>query len=314
MRYSQRVSTSLTLFFVVLLAGCATGRLPAVDTAALAGIEELVATPFYPQEEYQCGPAALLTILTTSGVETDMDTLVRQVYLPGRQGSLQAELLAATRAADRIAYPIDGRLEALAAELRAGRPVLVLQNLGVSWIPRWHYAVVVGLDAEREELVLRSGIDERRLTKLRTFLHTWRRGGYWGFVALRADELPADVEQTRWLGAVAATEQVGRLETARQAWTNAVATWPESIVARYGLATNAFKRGDWQAAERVYRNLLLAEPELAVARNNLALALLRQQRHAEAQQEAERALSELAADSPLREEVLRTLTEIREAG
>ncbi len=313
MNASSRASIALALFCFALLSACVTSRLPAVDVATVGSAAELSSTTFYPQEQFQCGPAALLTVLTSSGIETDMDSMVKQVYVPGRQGSLQVEMLAASRAAGRIPYPIDREFGALVAELRAGRPVLVLQNLGTSWFPRWHYAVVIGFDAKREQLTLRSGVDRRRLTRLRTFLHTWRRGDYWGFVVLPANEVPEQVDTARWLAAVAAFEQAGATDAAKLAWVNAVARWPDSAVARFGLANNNFMQGNWQAAESVYRELLMRQPQLAIARNNLALALLRQRRFVEAEQEAQRALVDLDDNSPMHAELANTLSEIRES-
>ena len=53
---------------------------------------ELTTVPFFPQEEYQCGPAALATVLTWTGVNVTPAELAPQVYLPERQGSLQLEI------------------------------------------------------------------------------------------------------------------------------------------------------------------------------------------------------------------------------
>ena len=41
---------------------------------------ELRDTPFFPQEEYQCGPAALATVLAASGVAVSPDDLTGKVY------------------------------------------------------------------------------------------------------------------------------------------------------------------------------------------------------------------------------------------
>ena len=57
----------------------------------------MVDTPFFPQEQHQCGPAALATVLVWSGVHTSPEALTDEVYLPGREGSLQIEMVAATR-------------------------------------------------------------------------------------------------------------------------------------------------------------------------------------------------------------------------
>ena len=53
---------------------------------------ELRGTPFFPQEDYQCGPAALATVLRAGGAGGDAESLQPQVYLPARAGSLQRAL------------------------------------------------------------------------------------------------------------------------------------------------------------------------------------------------------------------------------
>ena len=289
---------------LVLTAGCASIP-PSVSELPEPGRAiELEATPFYPQERYQCGPAALTTVLVQSGAGVSLDEIVDKVYLPGRQGSLQVELMAAARTEGRLPYRVDGTLAAIWTELEAGRPVLVLQNLGVAAIPSWHYAVVVGIDAERDEIVLRSGTDNRRVTPTRTFLHTWRRGDYWGLVVLAPDELPAAPERSRYFEALAALEQAGRVEDAAVAWQTALDNWPGDTVALFGLANSRFAMQDYQAAERAYRDLLDRDGSQVAARNNLALALAEQGEFDAALQQISIALTEnrdSAVDKELRD-------------
>ena len=293
-----------------MLAGCAPIPPTVSELPVSAAAIELDDTPFYPQERYQCGPAALTTVLTKSGVEVSLDDIVDKVYLPGRQGSLQVELLAAARTEGRLPYVIDGTLEAIWKELAAGRPVLVLQNLGVAGIPRWHYAVVVGIDAERGEMVLRSGTDRRRITPVSTYLQTWRRGGYWGMVALAPDELPAAVDRSRYFEAIAALEQAGRAEEAAIGWQTALREWPGDSVALFGLANARFAMQDFDVAVTAYRELLELDPGLSAARNNLALALLEQGEYGTAMEEIEFALSG-DPDAALEQELRDTEASIR---
>lgn len=294
---------------LLLLSGCASipqdvRSLP--DNATV----ELDGTPFFPQERYQCGPAALTTVLVESGARADLDRIVDEVYLPGREGSLQVELVAASRRYDRIPYVIDGTLAALHAELRAGRPVLVLQNLGIRAVPRWHYAVVVGIDVEAGDVILRSGTDRRRTTRIITFLRTWRRGDYWGIVLLRPEELPTDVDRQRYVATVAALEEVGRVEAAATAWRTALARWPGDRVIQFGLANAEFARGSLEAAEAGYRSLLGTDTGFVAARNNLALVLAEQGRFAAAMDEIDAALR-LSADPAVEAELRDTAAQIR---
>ena len=293
---------------LLLLCGCAS--IPGEVRSLPHNIStELDGTPFYPQELYQCGPAALTTTLVASGVDAKVDDIVEKVFLPGRKGSLQIELVAAARQYDRLPYVIDGALAAVQAELEAGRPVLVLQNLGIAAAPRWHYAVVVGIDPERREVVLRSGTEPRRVTPLMTFLRTWRRGDYWGLVLLRPDELPAVVDRARYLSTITSLEDTGRHVAAAEAWGTAAARWPTDRVALFGLANAEFGRGNLQAAEAAYRRLLDIDDGHVAARNNLAWTLAEQGRFEEAQLEIARA-RELNADAALEEELRDTEAQI----
>jgi tetratricopeptide (TPR) repeat protein len=263
---------------------------------------ELAETPFHPQSRYQCGPAALTTALQASGAGVELDDIVAKVYIPGRQGSLQLEMLAATRTSGRLPYRIDGTLSALLNELEAGRPVIVLQNLGVASIPRWHYAVVVGIDNTRERVILRSGQERRRETPINVFLRTWSRSDFWGLVTLRPDELPENVDRARYFNAVVGLEQTGQSGAAALAWQAALERWPRDTTARFGLGNALLAQGEFAAAEAQYRTLIRMAPELFVAYNNLALALARQRRLAEALQTIDKALQ--SNDDPLLEPVL----------
>ncbi len=300
----------LALFSWGCLAACSAIPDRVSDYGPAAAPTELTETPFYAQERYQCGPAALMTILEASGAGTDMETLIRRVYLPARQGSLQAELVAATRAEDRIPYRLAPKLSSLTAELDAGRPVLVLQNLGVSWLPRWHYAVVVGVNPGTDEIVLRSGTERRRVTRTATFLRTWRRSGYWSLVALRPGEMPAEADRERWFGTLAALEETGHVRNARAGWQAALERWPDATVARFGLANCEFMLGNWAAAEAGYRALLASQPGLVMVRNNLAAALLKMDRVDEARNEAMLALRQSEGTTAYRQAIEETLAEI----
>ena len=135
---------------MALLGGCAvqTQALRASPPSDLPVRAELEATPFYPQTEYQCGPAALATVLGAAGIAADPGTLAEQVFLPARTGTLQIEMVAGARRQGAVATRIPPTLTAALHEVAAGRPVAVLLNLGLSWYPLWHYAVLIGYDLD----------------------------------------------------------------------------------------------------------------------------------------------------------------------
>lgn len=303
----------LALAGLVLLAGCAT-RGPMLATLVSEDMPrrvELADVPFFPQDAFQCGPAALATVLNHAGAPVTPEALVPKVYLPERRGSLQAELMAATRSHERLPYILEPTTQDLLAQVAAGRPVLVLQNLGLDALPAWHFAVVAGYDAERNTLLLRSGTRERLEMDLRRFDRTWARAQRWAMVALMPGELPANADVERYMTAAAGLEATGRLEAAAEAYRAAQARWPRSAWPWLGLANVDYAGGRFVAAEVGYEAALERDPLNIVARNNLADLLATRGCIEAAHAHIVRA-GELAAGTALAEAVAQTAGRIAE--
>jgi hypothetical protein len=233
----------------------------------------LDAVPFFPQTDYHCGPAALAGVLGASGIDINPSTLAPQVYLPQRQGSLQIELLSATRRAGRIAYVPDQQPHALTAELEAGRPVLVLQNLRTRSLPAWHYAVLVGFDPTSNQFVLNTGEQRAARVSTRSFLRTWDWADRWAMVALKPGELPADTNDTRYMEAAAAFESSADAEASLLAWQAASRAWPCHPTPWLAMGNLAYRSGNRQRAAALYRDGLLHNSDDAALNNNLASVL-----------------------------------------
>jgi len=276
-----------------VLAGCAapqTQRLAEAPPAGLPAATELAAVPFFAQEDYQCGPASLAAVLRHAGREATPESLQPQVYVPRRKGSFQAEMLAATRRHGLVAYPIAPRLEDLLAELAAGNPVLVLQNLALDWAPQWHYAVAIGYDLGARELVLRSGVTRRLAMSLDTFERTWARSGHWAMVAIEPRRLPASARELDHLAALAALERLDPA-AAQPGYEAALARWPDSAAAALGLGNTRYAQRDLAGAADAYRHATERQPGSADAWNNLAQALAELGWRAEALAAARRAVA-----------------------
>lgn len=308
----KNFTTTVCGVLLLLLAGCAL-------TPELEGRQELAsglpqsveweAVPFFPQEEYQCGPAALATVLNWTGVEVEPSALAPIAYTPYRKGTLQPELLAAARRHGRIAYVIAPSLKSLLAEVAAGNPVIVLQNLGLSWLPKWHYAVVVGFDFTRDTIVLRSGSERRRELSLGLFSRTWTRADNWAVIILRPGQMPSLPEEGRYLDAVAGIERAQRWADANEAYRAARDRWPQSLGALIGLGNTYYGMGDKISAERAFREAITAHPDVGVAYNNLAQVLADRGRITEALAAARRAVD---LGGPLASSFGETLREIEQ--
>lgn len=272
-------------FVVGLLAGCATppqsSRLEAQWPADLPEQVLLAQVPFYPQEDYECGPASLAMAATAAGQDVRPEQLVSQVYLPGRQGSLQLEMLAATRRQGLLAFVVQPQLEDVLRELAAGHPVIVFQNLSLPIYPVWHYAVVVGYDRREGHLVLHSGRTRLQTMTWSTFERTWARGGRWAMLALPPDTLPATANARQHAASVAALERV-QPAAAMRAYARALEAWPDERSSLLGHGNAAYAQGLLEQAEQSYRRAVARHPDFADAWNNLAQLLYEGGRHREA--------------------------------
>lgn len=268
----------------VLLAACARSPLLSPETERLPERVELSDVPFFAQDAYQCGPAALATLLNQRGLSTTPGVLKDKVYIPGREGSLQVEMVAAARAHDLLVYPLQPRLEAVLAEVAAGNPVLVLQNLSFDWYPQWHFAVVVGYDRRERTLILRSGTTRRLHDDFASFDKSWARGGRWAVLTLPPEKLPAQADMRTWLKAASDLEQTGRKAAAQRAYRRATQTWPEQALPWFALSNSRYADGDRQGAEQALRASLQREPDFAAGWFNLSQVLGEQGCAREAQQ------------------------------
>jgi tetratricopeptide (TPR) repeat protein len=285
----------ISFALLVLLNACVAAPqsaqlLQSAHESPLSAPVNLTHIPFFPQEEYQCGPAALATLLQASAINASPDDLVSRVYVPARQGSLQVEMLAAPRAYGRLSYQLEPSLVDVLEEVRNGRPVLVMQNLALSWYPQWHYAVVVGYDLHKGELLLRSGTTREYKVAIRVFERTWRRSEHWAMVVLEPGEMPLNADELRFFEALTAMERVHAGEGISQWYQAGLERWPASPPLAMGLGNLHYSAGRFDQAGELYSRLLESHPDYAIAHNNLAQVMLRQGRREDALQHAQRAV------------------------
>jgi hypothetical protein len=306
----------LIIALAVLLGACAmpqTRALIAGRGAQGLGIRpahEIADVPYFAQESDQCGPATLAMALDASGLAITPDALRPQVFVPGREGSFAPEMLAAARRQGRLAVTLEPTLDAVLREVDADRPVIVLQNLGLSFFPVWHYALVIGYDLPHAQVLLHSGPEPRAVMSLELFERTWSRGGYWAMVADDPSRPPVSPGIDVLLDASAALERVDAA-AARRAYRALLARFPDSFGAWMGAGNTAAAQGDTASAVEAFTRASSLDPAQADAWNNLATVLAARGDLAQARTAMDRAL---ALGGPHRAIYEQTLREIEQAG
>jgi len=278
MHHLKIASRSFALVGLLLLAGCASTppwpepESPAGETTLPSRVV-LEDVPFYPQEKYQCGPASLAMMLNSQGLETDPDVLRELVYIPGREGSLQVEMVAGARAHDMVVYPLKPTLEAVLKEVSAGNPVLVMQNLLVDWWPQWHFAVVVGFDSDDETVILNTDTRKHHAMPYKAFHATWSKADRWAVVVLPPEQVPATAEPLAFLRAAHDLESTGHTRAALSAYQRAEQTWPQQPAPIMAQGNLAYEQEQWAGALAHFSKVVEQFPDYAEGWNNLAYTL-----------------------------------------
>ena len=293
----------LGFFILVLgLAGCATST-QQVDTFLLKNhsIPNSMAidnVPFIQQSAGFCGPAALTMVLLAQGKTVSVEDIAPQVFTPLSKGTFQTDLISASRRQGMLALPVEG-LENLLSEIAAGHPVIVFENLALSWLPQWHYAVVFGYDLSNQTVLMHSGPEAFKKWDLRKFERSWKLGNYWGLVIVPPGSLSATSSELSHVKAAAALEELGKLNEADVSYRRILQTWPNSLVAGIGAANIAAKKNFPLEAFQFLETTSRAHPESAVVWHNLAFAQSTLHKTLDARKSAQKAIQLASPDEKL---------------
>lgn len=260
--------TAVLLFS--LLTGCATLRPP----SPLEGNQEsvfLAEVPFVAQKENHCGPAALTMAANHVGKSLNADEVASQLMTPGKQGSFTSDLVGAARRQGLMVIPVKS-WEAVRTELRAEHPVIMLQNLGLKFWPKWHYAVVTGWDGPRDSVFLHSG-GKAHLPESAAYVeHTWALADRWGVVILKPGTLAPSGSEEAHAVAASALESLGKWREANKAYEAMLTRWPRSRAALLGLGNTRYQLKDLEGAIAALNQGRTWYPQDLMFAHNLAVA------------------------------------------
>ena len=199
---------------VTALVGCAGSVAPEVKR--LPERVELSGT-FYRGEAYQSGPQVLASLLSQQGIVITPGLLEKPLHLPGAEDKLQQNLQSLAREYGMVVYPLDSNLPALLAQVAAGYPVMVRFSEGSAFWAEPRYAILSGYDRLKQKVLLRAGMNRRELMSFSSFESALEKSGGWAVLIQKPTQIPAAVDQQRWLKAADALAQAGQEREAAQA-------------------------------------------------------------------------------------------------
>ena len=228
--------------------------------------------PFYPQQQFFCGPTTLAEVANFHGLAQNPQAIAPATFVPGLEGSLQIEMVAATRQMGMLAYAQRGNMAQLLSLLAEDIPVIVLQNNSIAWLPQWHYAVAIGYDLAKQEVILHTGVTAEHRLNFATFERTWQRGSYWMLVMLPPEQSSEQLESFIYTKACQDLLDTGQVEAGVTALQTAIKQWPDYWLSYFLLANHYLAQQPAAAVQWFKQGYAYGKNEVAYL-NNYAYAL-----------------------------------------
>jgi ABC-type bacteriocin/lantibiotic exporter with double-glycine peptidase domain len=164
----KRIALVLACF---MLYACASA--PAVHDRALV----IRNVPFFPQEDYQCGPASLAGVFNYLGLRTTPGIIAQDIFSKSAGGTLTIDMVLYAREKGFSAVDYSGSMNDLREKISAGSPLIVMVDYGFSVWQKNHFMVVTGYDDKG--IVVNSGEEQGEFIGNDRFLRTWKKTGNW---------------------------------------------------------------------------------------------------------------------------------------
>jgi ABC-type bacteriocin/lantibiotic exporter with double-glycine peptidase domain len=158
-----------------LLASCVTSGRPSFSPPpATARLDHV---PFFPQLDYQCGPASLAGVLNYYGKSVTPDEVAGAIFRPNIRGTVTLDMVLYAREQGLSANWFDGSVGAIVQAVNEGVPLIVMVDFGFAAISKNHFMVVLGYGPDG--VVANSGASRETLISWKDFLPTWERTKRW---------------------------------------------------------------------------------------------------------------------------------------
>jgi ABC-type bacteriocin/lantibiotic exporter with double-glycine peptidase domain len=142
----------------------------------------------FEQQDFQCGPAALASVLhywhRRGHVTTPVspDEIASAIYSPTARGTLGFDLARFAREQGLDARQFSGSTDDLRGYIDEGVPVVILVDYGVLGYQRNHFLVVKGYSPDG--FVVVSGRENTGFLRTRKLLRIWGKTGYWSLAVM----------------------------------------------------------------------------------------------------------------------------------
>ena len=151
-----------------------------LSPAFLHGEEIFLDVPFYPQKAYQCGPAAMASVMSYWGRHDSPKTIAAEMFSETARGSLTLDMYLYATENGFEAKQGGASVEEIRHRVDSREPVIVLVDNGF-WVVRiGHYLVVVGYSDDG--FFVHDGYKGNTFISFGDFEKKWSRTGRWALI------------------------------------------------------------------------------------------------------------------------------------
>lgn len=144
------------------------------EAASASKIPGLVMAP-QSGSRYQCGPTTLASVLAFHGVAVPEAEIAAKIFSPSARGVLLTDLAWFARSREFRTEVRTGSKAELQAALAAGRPPIVLLDLGRGPLRQPHFTVIFAWDEQGVRYLSAKPAGQR--VSHATFARQWQRAG-----------------------------------------------------------------------------------------------------------------------------------------
>lgn len=173
---------SILRFIIILI--------PLVTTAcgtmsqALPGDATLLAdVPFIKQDDFQCGPSALATVINYWDIKVgtnrniSLERIVEDIYSPTAKGVLGMDLEQYARKLGFVTQCYSGNIEDIKRRIDEGIPLILFVDYGISSYQRNHFLVTTGYTGDA--IIVNSGKRENEIIPAERLKKIWKKTDFW---------------------------------------------------------------------------------------------------------------------------------------
>ncbi|MCS7215263.1 MAG: cysteine peptidase family C39 domain-containing protein [Thermodesulfovibrio sp.] len=133
--------------------------------------------PFFPSEDFQCGPTSLAMVLNFWGMKVTVDEIAKEIYSKGAKGTADFDLIIYAQKKGFKTLNYKGNMEDLKEKIRANKPLIVMTDEGYWFYKKYHFIVVVGFDSD--SVIVNSEKIMHKRIKIEDFEKKWSKTGFW---------------------------------------------------------------------------------------------------------------------------------------